>query len=100
MISRRTLFATTPAILAATAAHAAGLTQEHFTTGGMGLVVKRATGSLLVVDRINLYALRRIEGLGDLSHASITFSPAEHFAFAFGRAGGLTKIDLTTASIA
>ncbi len=62
--------------------------------------MERATGSLIVVDRIKLEALRRIEGLGDLSHASMTFSPDERFAFVFGRDGGLTKIDMTTATIA
>jgi protein NirF len=38
--------------------------------------------------------LTRIEGLGDLSHASVNFSPDERFAYVFGRDGGLTKVDL------
>ncbi|MDZ4135595.1 MAG: protein nirF, partial [Paracoccaceae bacterium] len=40
-------------------------------TGDLGLIVERATGSLLVVDRSDHAALGRIEGLGDLSHASL-----------------------------
>jgi len=99
MITRRTLFAATPGIVAATAVQAAGPLPEHQATGGLGLVVERATGSLLVVDRLKFEALGRIEGLGDLSHASMTFSPDERFAFVFGRDGGLTKVDLTTACI-
>ena len=99
MINRRLLFATAPALLTTTAALANGTLVEGHTTGGLGLVVERAAGSLLVVDRIRLEALGRIEGLGDLSHASMTFSPDEHFAFVFGRDGGLTKIDMTTAKI-
>ena len=39
-------------------------------TGDLGLVIERATGSLLVVDRSDHASLGKIEGLGDLSHAS------------------------------
>ncbi|MDQ2091774.1 cytochrome D1 domain-containing protein [Marimonas arenosa] len=63
-------------------------------TGDLGLVVERATGSVLLIDRSERSALARIEGLGDLSHASLTYSPDERFAYVFGRDGGLTKVDL------
>jgi protein NirF len=63
-------------------------------TGALGLVVERATGSVLLVDRMAHQVLSRIEGLGDLSHASITFSPDERFAYVFGRDGGLTQVDM------
>ena len=36
-------------------------------TGDLGLVIERATGSVLVVDRSDRAAIGRIEGLGDLS---------------------------------
>ncbi|MGB8812268.1 MAG: cytochrome D1 domain-containing protein, partial [Paracoccaceae bacterium] len=42
----------------------------------------------------------RIEGLGDLSHASLTYSPDERYAYVFGRDGGLTKVDMLTKTIA
>jgi len=70
------LLATT-GFLAASPVRAAGLTGG---TGDLGLVVERATGSLLVVDRSERAAVRRIEGLGDLSHASLTYSPDERYA--------------------
>lgn len=101
MINRRSilsgaaLLAAWPAIRPAAAADTAAM-----ATGGLGLVVERATGSLLVVDRINRTAIGRIEGLGDLSHASLTYSPDERFAYVFGRDGGLTKVDMLTRSIA
>ena len=41
----------------------------------------------------------RVEGLGDLSHASAVFSRDGRYAFIFGRDGGLTKVDLLTAAI-
>ena len=63
-------------------------------TGDLGLVVERATGSLVLVDRSDRAAVARIEGLGDLSHASLTYAPDERFAYVFGRDGGLTKVDL------
>ena len=63
-------------------------------TGDLGLVVERASGSLLVVDQSERARIGRIEGLGDLSHASLVYSPDERFAYVFGRDGGLTKVDI------
>jgi len=63
-------------------------------TGDLGLVVERASGSVLVVDTTARKTLFRVEGLGDLSHASAVFSRDERYAFVFGRDGGLTKVDL------
>ncbi len=68
-------------------------------TGDLGLIVERATGSLVVIDRSERAAIGRIEGLGDLSHASLVYSPDERFAYVFGRDGGLTKVDILTQSI-
>jgi protein NirF len=63
-------------------------------TGDLGLVIERASGSLVVVDRSDRVAVGRIEGLGDLSHASLTYGPDERFAYVFGRDGGLSKVDI------
>ncbi|WP_101068476.1 cytochrome D1 domain-containing protein [Roseovarius salinarum] len=63
-------------------------------TGDLGLVVERASGSLLVVDQSERARVGRIEGLGDLSHASLVYSPDQRHAFVFGRDGGLTKVDM------
>ncbi len=68
-------------------------------TGDLGLIVERETGSLLVVDRSERAAIGRIEGLGDLSHASLVYAPDERFAYVFGRDGGLTKVDILTQRI-
>lgn len=69
-------------------------------TGDLGIVVERSAGSVLIVDTTKRAALARVEGLGDLSHASAVFSRDQRFAYVFGRDGGLTKVDLLTASIA
>ena len=68
-------------------------------TGDLGLIVERASGSLLVVDQSERAAIGRIEGLGDLSHASLVYSPDERFAYVFGRDGGLTKVDILERSV-
>ena len=68
-------------------------------TGDLGLVVERTTGSLLVIDRSEHTSIGRITGLGDLSHASLVYSPDERFAYVFGRDGGLTKVDILSQSI-
>ncbi|MFP7570537.1 cytochrome D1 domain-containing protein [Marivita sp. S2033] len=71
-----------------------GTTTLAQSTGDLGLVVERADGSLLVVDQSDRASVGRITGLGDLSHASLVYSPDQRFAYVFGRDGGLTKVDI------
>jgi protein NirF len=63
-------------------------------TAALGLVVERATGSVQLVNQAERASIARIQGLGDLSHASIVYSRDARYAFVFGRDGGLTKIDI------
>jgi len=63
-------------------------------TGDLGIVIERATGSVQVIETSSNTSLGRIEGLGDLSHASAVYSRDEQFAYIFGRDGGLSKIDI------
>ncbi|MBI5120632.1 MAG: protein nirF [Rhodospirillales bacterium] len=69
-------------------------------TGDLGIIIERATGSVLVVDTTKRAILGRIEGLGDLSHASMVFSRDQRYAYIFGRDGGLSKVDLLERRIA
>ncbi|MEA2118527.1 cytochrome D1 domain-containing protein [Halovibrio sp. HP20-50] len=69
------------------------------STGDLGVIVERATGSLALVDTSHQRQLDRVEGLGDLSHASVKFSRDARYAFVFGRDGGLSKVDLLTGDI-
>lgn len=68
-------------------------------TGDLGIIVEREAGSLKIIDRTNHKALSRVEGLGDLSHASAVYSRDERFAYIFGRDGGLTKVDILCGKI-
>ncbi len=63
-------------------------------TGDLGVVIERADGAVKIVEHSQGSILHTVEGLGDLSHASVVFSRDERFAFVFGRDGGLTKVDL------
>ncbi len=69
-------------------------------SGDLGIAVERAKGSLQWLDTSKLASLGRIEGLGDLSHASAVFSRDARYAYVFGRDGGLTKVDLLTGQVA
>ncbi|WP_068116812.1 cytochrome D1 domain-containing protein [Tropicimonas marinistellae] len=73
--------------------------EEIRATGDLGLVVERARGSLLVIDQSDRAAIGRIDGLGDLSHASLVYSPDERFAYVFGRDGGLSKVDIVEGKV-
>lgn len=68
-------------------------------TGDLALVVERASGSVQIVETSGNTRLARVEGLGDLSHASAVFSRDQRYAFVFGRDGGLTKVDMLAGAI-
>lgn len=68
-------------------------------TADLGLIIERATGSVLVIDSTARATLCRVEGLGDLSHASAVFSRDARYSYVFGRDGGLTKVDLLACRI-
>ncbi len=63
-------------------------------TGDLGVVIERARGTLALVNTSSRTLLAKIDGLGDLSHASVVFSRDGAFAYVFGRDGGLTKVNL------
>ncbi len=63
-------------------------------TGDLGVVVERASGSLEFIETTHDRLRGRVEGLGDLSHASVVYSRDGRYAYVFGRDGGLTQVDL------
>jgi protein NirF len=68
-------------------------------TGDLGVVIERASGSVQIVDTTQRASLARVDGLGDLSHASVSYSRDGRYAYVFGRDGGLSKVDLLTQRI-
>jgi protein NirF len=63
-------------------------------TGDMGVIIERAIGQVQLVENSHNSALSTVNGLGDLSHASIVYSRDARYAYVFGRDGGLSKVDL------
>ena len=63
-------------------------------TGDIGVVIERAAGALTLVNTSRREAIGRVQGLGDLSHASVVYSRDARYAFVFGRDGGLTRVDM------
>jgi len=68
-------------------------------TGDLGVIIERATGSVKIIETSGRTVLHRVEGFGDLSHASVVYSRDERYAFIFGRDGGLSKLDILTGKI-
>jgi protein NirF len=68
-------------------------------TGDLGVVIERASGRVAIVDTTAKSILASVDGLGDLSHASVVFARDGRYAYVFGRDGGLTKVDLLLARI-
>lgn len=63
-------------------------------TGDLGVIIERSAGRVLIVNTSNNSIISRVDGLGDLSHASVVFSRDARYAYIFGRDGGLSKVDL------
>ncbi|MCP5298585.1 MAG: protein nirF [Chromatiaceae bacterium] len=84
------------ALLAPIVSHAGEMLRG---TGDLAIVVERADGKVMIVDTTANRALAEVGGLGDLSHASAVYSRDGRFAYVFGRDGGLSKVDLLTASL-
>jgi protein NirF len=87
------------ALLAASATLPACATRALRGTGDLGLVIERASGRVAVVDTTRRTLIGEVDGLGDLSHASVVFSRDGLHAFVFGRDGGLSKVNLHTLRI-
>jgi protein NirF len=68
-------------------------------TGDLGLIIERATSSIQIIETSGNSSIGRIDGLGDLSHASAVYSRDARFAYIFGRDGGLTRVDILKTEI-
>lgn len=68
-------------------------------TGDLAVVVERAAGNVRIIDTSRRIELGTVQDLGDLSHASMSFSRDMRYAYVFGRDGGLSKVDLLEQSI-
>ena len=95
MIRRRSCLA----LLGAGALGACASAPPPAGTGDLGVVVERARGALALVNTSSPRVLAQVEGLGDLSHASVVFSRDGMLAYVFGRDGALTRVNLLSRRI-
>ena len=90
------------AVMALVAAASWATACDHIVprgTGDLGVVIERASGRLQLIDTTARLGLAAIDGLGDVSHASVVFSRDGRHAYVFGRDGGLSKVDLLCRSV-
>ena len=102
ILPRRAVLAallSTAALLGACASKPALLVAPGRGSGDLGLVIERESGSIGVLDTTARTRLGTVQGLGDLSHASVVFSRDGALAYVFGRDGGLSKVNLLTGQI-
>ncbi len=76
-----------------------GSTMATRGTGDLGLFIERASGSVQIIETSDNTSIGRIEGLGDLSHASVVYSRDARYAYLFGRDGALSKLDILEAEL-
>nr|WP_258234487.1 cytochrome D1 domain-containing protein [Cupriavidus pinatubonensis] len=96
-IRRQALKCLLPILL--TGALLAGCATPVRGTGDLGVIIERAAGRMQVVETTGMTQLATVDGLGDLSHASVVFSRDGRFAYVFGRDGGLSRVDLLQARV-
>jgi len=87
------------ALLPGCAAFAPAAPATPTGTGDLGVVIERARGTLALVNTSSRTLLAEIDGLGDLSHASVVFSRDGASAYVFGRDGGLSRVNLLSRRI-
>ena len=68
-------------------------------TGDLGVIIERADSSVQIIETSGNTSLKRVTGLGDLSHASVVYSRDARYAYVFGRDGGLSKVDVLEAEV-
>lgn len=85
-------------LIAVFQAHAVG-PKKTYGTASLMVVVERERGSVAVFDSIKHELLGRVEGLGNLRHATMVFSRDARYAFVIARDGVVSKIDLMNMTV-
>lgn len=68
--------------------------ERRWGTASLVVVIERQAGSVLIIDSSRHELLGRISGLGNLTHATVKFSPDARYAYVIGREAQVSKIDL------
>lgn len=86
-------------ILTVAFSHAAAEPKKTYGTAALMVVVEREKGSVAVFDSIKHELLGRVEGLGNLRHATMVFSRDARYAFVIARDGVVSKVDLINMAV-
>ncbi|PWB42360.1 MAG: protein nirF [Candidatus Methylomirabilota bacterium] len=70
--------------------------ERRWGTASLVVVIERQAGSVLIIDASRHELLGRVSGLGNLTHATVKFSPDARYAYVIGREAQVSKIDLLT----
>jgi len=73
--------------------------EKVWGTASLMVVAERESGRVMVIDSVKHELLGRVEGLGNLRHASMVFSRDGRYAYVIGRDGTLSKVDLIKLSL-
>ena len=73
--------------------------KKTYGTAALMVVVEREKGSVAVFDSIKHELLGRVEGLGNLRHATMVFSRDARYAFVIARDGVVSKVDLINMAV-
>lgn len=73
--------------------------KKTYGTASLMVVVEREKGSVAVFDSIKHELLGRVEGLGNLRHATMVFSRDARYAYIIARDGVVSKIDLINMAV-
>lgn len=73
--------------------------KDGYGTSSLMVIVERESGSVIVIDSFKHKFLGRVEGLGNLIHGTIKFSPDARYAYTIARDATVTKIDLLTLAV-
>lgn len=95
---RRMLLAAMLVIIAAFNADAAG-GRKVYGTASLMVVVEREKGAVAVFDSVRHEFLGRVEGLGNMRHATMVFSRDARYAYTIARDGVVSKVDLIDLSV-
>src|SRR5574337_1775243 len=70
--------------------------ERRWGTASLVVIIERQAGSVLIIDSSRHELLGRVSGLGNLTHATVKFSPDARYAYVIGREAQVSKIDLLT----
>lgn len=73
--------------------------KKTYGTASLMVVVERERGSVAVFDSIKHELLGRVEGLGNLRHATMVFSRDARYAYVIARDGVVSKVDLINMAV-